>query len=49
MKCFNCNSEIGDNSVSCPICGTNLLQQQNNVEKSNNAAAMDKFFRILGD
>lgn len=30
MKCFNCNSEIADNNVFCPLCGTNLVQNQNN-------------------
>ena len=33
MKCFNCNSEVADENTFCPLCGTILTPQQNNLEK----------------
>lgn len=35
MKCFNCNSEVADENTFCPLCGTILTPQQNNLESNN--------------
>lgn len=36
MKCFNCNSEIADNSSICPLCGATLASNNNVVGNNVN-------------
>ena len=42
MQCKKCGKELNENAITCPICGTPVVEKENIEEKLNNITNSSK-------